>query len=670
MQDKAVPGDLLWLRRLSAMLAVSALLGGVVSFCGWALDIPRLTDWVDSGISIQPNTAVLIALAGAAMLLLQFGKRRLAVALGGLVAVAGALNLLQYVTGADFGFNHQLLFGRSWGQKNTVTPGRFGPPASTSFVLIGTSLVILGLRRPRAVSVRHFVPALALIAAVIMMFSLLGYLFGARNFYSIPWLSAIALQTSTLLMALAIGLIVSVPDHQPMLMLCERSSAGLMARTVLPILIVMIPLVIWLRDIGLELNLYDQGTGRTLGSAVLVLGTVALMWTGLLALRRREQSERDADRHKDEFLATLAHELRNPLAPIRNALAVLNASPDDRGAFDYAREVMERQLGHMVRLIDDLLDMGRITHGKLELRRERVQLAPIISQAIETSRPMLDRAGHQLTLALPPQPVFLEADPIRLAQVFCNLLNNACKFTESGGQISLTAEGKGDEVVIFVKDTGVGIAPDKIDAIFEMFSQVDRTLERSHGGLGIGLSLAKRLVELHGGRIGVRSDGVGKGSEFSVRLPVVAQPPTAVAGPSEKMKPKGIRRVLVVDDNRDSADSLAMLLKLTGYETRTAYDGQEAVESGARFHPDVILLDIGMPKLNGYAACRSIRESPWGRSAVIIAMTGWGQDEDKRKSREAGFDAHVVKPVNNTELMRLLGSFAPEGKSQLASPCS
>jgi hypothetical protein len=296
MQTKAtVPEPHGWQRRLSAALGLYALLAGAISFSGWPWDVPRLTDWFDDGVSVQPNTAVLIVISGAAVPLLHSGYRRIALALGGFVAVAGAMNLLQYIVGADFGFNDQLLFGRRWGQATTVSPGRFGPPASSSFILIGTSLVSLSLRDTAR---RRYVPGMALLVVLLMTFSLLGYLFGARNFYAIPWLSAIALPTSTMLLALAVSLVVSVPERQPILLLCERSSAGTMARTVLPILVVMIPAVIWLRGKGYELRLFDLGTSRALGAAALVLGAVGLMWIALLALRRRELREREADRRK------------------------------------------------------------------------------------------------------------------------------------------------------------------------------------------------------------------------------------------------------------------------------------------------------------------------------------------------------------------------------------
>ncbi len=326
----------------------------------------------------------------------------------------------------------------------------------------------------------------------------------------------------------------------------------------------------------------------------------------------------EADRRKDEFLATLAHELRNPLAPIRNAVQVLRLKGPDEPDLRWGRDVIDRQVEHLTRLIDDLLDISRITRNKLELRKQRIELAEVITGAVESSRPAIEQCGHELTVTLPPQPVYLNGDLVRLAQVFLNLLNNAAKYTERGGRIWLTAERQGSEVVVRVKDTGMGIPAEKLPRLFEMFFQVDRTLERSQGGLGIGLSLVRRLVELHGGRVEARSDGVGKGSEFIVRLPVLvdeADGDAGAAGPmaTARRRPPA-RRILVVDDNRDSADSLAMLLRLTGNEVHTAYDGVDGVEAAERLRPDVVLLDIGMPKLNGYDACRRIREQRGART--------------------------------------------------------
>jgi signal transduction histidine kinase/CheY-like chemotaxis protein len=373
--------------------------------------------------------------------------------------------------------------------------------------------------------------------------------------------------------------------------------------------------------------------------------------------KRAEEQLRDADRRKDEFLATLAHELRNPLAPIRNALEILERSPDPEYT-RHAHALMGRQLEQMVRLVDDLLDVSRITRGKLELRRERIKLGTIVNSAIETSRPTIDHMGHALTVNLPKQPIIVDADFTRLAQVLSNLLNNSAKYTDRGGQIWLHVEQQGREVVLSVSDNGIGIAADQLSHIFEIFSQVDGSTDRSQGGLGIGLTLVKRLVEMHGGKIEAQSDGIGKGARFIVRLPIVVDEPAAqpTSGNGQEVLPKSSHRILIVDDNRDAADTLAMLLKFMGNEMRTAYDGQEGVDAAAEFRPAVVLLDIGLPKMNGIEACRHIRSQAWGKNVVLIAVTGWGQDEDRCLTHEAGFDHHMVKPVNPKELMKLLAS--------------
>ncbi len=381
----------------------------------------------------------------------------------------------------------------------------------------------------------------------------------------------------------------------------------------------------------------------------------------------------DADRRKDEFLATLAHELRNPLAPIRNAVQMLRLKGPDEPELHWGRDLIERQVEHLTRLIDDLLDISRITRNRLELRKQRVELAEVITAAVESSRPAIEQGGHELTVTLPSQPIYLNGDLVRLAQVFLNLLTNAAKYTEHGGRIWLTAERQSSDVVVRVKDTGVGIPAEKLPRLFEMFFQVDRTLERSQGGLGIGLSLVRQLVELHGGRVVARSEGVGKGSEFIVSLPVLidnSKPPQSPAPSGNGRTKSPDRRILVVDDNRDSADSLAMLLRLTGNEVHTAYDGVAGVETAERVRPDVVLLDIGMPKLNGYEVCRRIRGEAWGKGLMLIALTGWGQDDDHRRTVEAGFDAHMVKPVDPTALAELFASRSQAQECQLPNRSS
>jgi PAS domain S-box-containing protein len=366
-------------------------------------------------------------------------------------------------------------------------------------------------------------------------------------------------------------------------------------------------------------------------------------------------------RRKDEFLALLAHELRNPLAPLSNAVQVLRRAGGDGNAVAAAAEMLERQVRQMTRLVDDLLDMNRITQGKIELRKEQVELGPILEQAVESARSLYTALDHELTVAAPAPPAVVDADPARLAQVFGNLLNNAAKFTDRGGRVWLTVEREEGQVAVRVRDTGIGIAPAQQPRLFDMFVQVDTSLERSRDGLGIGLTLVKTLVEMHGGTVEVHSEGLGHGSEFVVRLPLAEQtrPPAPRAAPPPPPAPG--RRILIVDDNADGAESLALLLKIAGYETHTAHDGYQAVEAAERLRPHAVLLDIGLPGLNGYEVCRRLRQRPWGSQVMLVAVTGWGQDVDRHRSREAGFDTHVVKPVDPDRLMRLLSSLPVEG---------
>lgn len=374
---------------------------------------------------------------------------------------------------------------------------------------------------------------------------------------------------------------------------------------------------------------------------------------------------REGDRHKDEFLATLAHELRNPLAPIANALELMRHG--DATVHEQAHRIIERQLKRMVRLIDDLLEISRISRGQVQLRKERVGLGSVLQAAVEATRPLIEARGHQLKLALAPQPVDVDADPTRLTQVFANLLDNAAKYTDAGGHIWLSAETQPGTVVVSVRDTGVGIAAEHLPRVFQMFSQITPALERSQGGLGIGLSLVKRIVELHGGSVEAHSRGIGMGSQFTVRLPAIEAAPAV--NPAEPERAESSRatpkcRILVVDDNADAADSLALMLQASGHEVERAYDGLQAVQAAATFRPHVILLDIGLPKLNGYEAARQIRQTGWGRSVGLIALTGWGQDEDRRRTREAGFDHHIVKPIDPDVLERLLANFHHSAPAQ------
>jgi CheY-like chemotaxis protein len=375
---------------------------------------------------------------------------------------------------------------------------------------------------------------------------------------------------------------------------------------------------------------------------------------------------KDEDRRKDEFLAILAHELRNPLAPIANAIEILKRFEGDLELCREARDTMERQLGLLVRLVDDLLEVSRIRRGKIELRKSRVELATIVRQAVEAVEPFARRKEQVLRASIPEEPIVLDADAVRLTQVLGNLLNNACKFTPPRGRIDLTAERGGDHVTIRVRDEGIGIAPEQLHHIFEMFAQLNSSLERNEVGLGIGLTLVRNLVELHGGTVEAKSAGAGRGSEFVVTLPTArgdgrsaAIAKNVPADPAER-RSSGLK-VLLVDDNRDAAQTMAMLLKLDKHEVVTGSDGQEAVDTARRMRPDVVLLDIGLPTLNGYEAARQIR-ADLGDAVTLVAVTGWGQEEDRKKSKEAGFDHHLTKPVEPQALMKLVRDVAPSGR--------
>jgi signal transduction histidine kinase/CheY-like chemotaxis protein len=377
--------------------------------------------------------------------------------------------------------------------------------------------------------------------------------------------------------------------------------------------------------------------------------------------KHAEEVLKEGDRAKNEFLATLAHELRNPLAPIRNAVQMLQLSQARSPELEWPLGIIDRQIKQMTRLIDDLLDIARITGNKLELRKERVELAEVLNVALETSRPLIEACGHEFIVSLPPDRIYLQADATRLAQVVANLLNNAARYTERGGQIRLATERQGSDVVISVQDTGIGIPSEMLAHIFEMFMQADDSQGRTRGGLGIGLTLVKRLVDMHGGTITARSAGPGKGSEFVVRMPIGVDTPLQPGSDSEcrQFNPSTSLRILVVDDNVDAAQSLGRLLKAMGHDVHIAHDGAEAVDLVEKIRPHAALLDIGLPGMNGFDAARAIRQRPSGGDVVLIATTGWGQGSDRERSHEAGFDHHLVKPIDPDELMQILNSLDP-----------
>ena len=388
-------------------------------------------------------------------------------------------------------------------------------------------------------------------------------------------------------------------------------------------------------------------------------------WAGInldiSRLKRTEEALREADRRKDEFLATLAHELRNPLAPIRHAVKLLEAHNADERQRQWGREVIARQVQRMALLLDDLLDVSRITRGRLELKKDYVDLRALVGAAVETARPLIDAKQHALQVELPEEPIELEVDPLRLSQALSNLLTNAAKYTDAGGRISLQVMLEAYELVISISDTGIGLDAATLPKLFEMFSQIDSVMDRAEGGLGIGLALVKGLIALHGGTVEAASAGLGRGSVFKIRLPraVVVSQRTASLVPASGANfvpgPRG--KILIADDNRDAADTLALVLKMSGYEVYVAHRAQEALDIGMRERPGAVILDIGMPDMTGYEVAHRIRQEAWGGHALLLAVTGWGQENDKQNAKAAGFDHHFTKPVDSDQVERLLSTF-------------
>lgn len=410
------------------------------------------------------------------------------------------------------------------------------------------------------------------------------------------------------------------------------------------------------------LNNHYRVPGRPSDRVLGYIDVLARMAADLIERSQAEAALRDADRRKDEFLATLAHELRGPLAPLRNTLEILKRVRNGDPLVRQAHDTMERQLRQLTRLVDDLMDVSRITHNKIELRKEKLDLASIVHQAVEACQPLATSANLRVRVHAPAEPIYVRADPIRLAQVFGNLLNNACKYTPADGDVSVDIRREGGEVVVSISDTGVGIPPDQLDCVFELFTQIDLPFERTLGGLGIGLTLVKQLVEMHGGTVTAHSEGVQRGAEFIVRLPILEDRRVEARTVSSKQPTASAQRILIVDDNADTVDSLARLLTLSGNETQTAHDGVEAMQVADSFRPNIVLLDIGLPKFSGLDVCRRIREQPWGRAMVMVAMTGLSRDEDRQRSKDAGFNHHLVKPVEYDALLSVLAEHCSAGR--------
>jgi signal transduction histidine kinase/CheY-like chemotaxis protein len=655
-------------RRIVAALGGYAFLGGLVSFLGWACDVPRLANWDGSGIAIKPNAALAAMSAGAGLIALTRGYRRWTKALGALVALLGGTAILQHWLQINLGVDTPSMFDRTWGRVSVAYAGRMGPPSAISWTIIGVALVRASWAEnpARSASVTFF----GLTTAGIASLPLVGYLYGAKSLYSLPFTTAISLQTATFIFAVSLGLIVGSYERDPMRLILDAGPAGALLRRIVPAL-VLIPIAIGFVGVqGERAGAHDGAFGSALRTLVEIALFLLLLWLTGNTIRREarrrseahaalhssEQSLREADRRKDEFLAVLAHELRNPLAPIRSAAELMKLDVPAGSRLAKCRGVIDRQVSHMARLLDDLLDAGRIANGKLELRKEKVELARVIRTAVETCAPLIEKAQHELTVSLPPQPILLDADPVRLAQLFGNLLNNACKYTRGGGHVVVEGTVNGSEAVVTVRDDGVGIPASRLSGVFQMFSGENPSGDRSSTGLGIGLHLVHRLVDMHGGTVTARSAGVDQGSEFVVRLPALVEHGEPSGAPMEACSraKSQARRVLVVDDNEDAATGLAMLLQAVGNEATVAQDGPDAIEKASAYEPDVVLLDIGLPGMSGYDVCRTLRDQRGGRRPLVIALTGWGQDEDRRKSAAAGFDGHLVKPVSLEALQEVL----------------
>jgi signal transduction histidine kinase/CheY-like chemotaxis protein len=691
-----------WMRALRIAVPLYPLVGGVLVVLGWALDAPRLRAWHTSGIEMKFNTAICAAVAGAALLLQTRGVApRLARALGIFVAAVGALTLLEHLTGANLGID-TLFFDEPPGALATAAPGRMGPPGAASYLILGVGIA-LASRGPRA---RRVASALALGAIALAGLAMVGYAYGASQLFAVARLTGIAFQTATMVLALGVALVAALPEHGLAAALRRDDPGGEMFRLLLPPIVVLSVMIGAVRLAGERADLYDRAFGTAGRTVVEIVLFVTLVWLTAARVSRHarqaraaEEALREANRRKDEFLATLAHELRNPLAPLRTNLEIARRRPGDAAALARAHAVMQRQLDHMVHLVDDLLDLNRIAHGSIALRRQAIEVASVVDSAIESSRPVIEAFAHELKVIQPAGSLVVDGDVTRLTQVLANLLNNAAKYTAPGGHIRIEVERAMGEVRIKVRDDGAGIAAELKPNVFEMFTRTGAGGDgaRGAGGLGIGLALVKQLVEAHGGSVGVHSpplatsDGEAppRGSEFVVRLPTLATPATgataatlaaaadavevaprlSVAIPpprADGAPPPARSRVLIADDNLDAAESLALLLEDLGAETRIAHDGEQALAAAAAFRPDVAFLDLGMPMLDGYEVGRRIRAEPWGRAVMLVALTGWGQPDDRRRSREAGFDEHLVKPAAVDVVEKVLAVAEPRARARSA----
>lgn len=674
---------------------LSIAVAGTVVLAGWELDLAIVTSLRDGWRVMVPSSAATFVLVGVALALESWRQQHATWQTPAIVFLAGAslvipsITLFEHVAGVRTGVEHWLGFTFTG---DVALAGRMSPLTSLCFAVLCLAVATLPLRGPK---VSRFVRTASGAILMVSWLAVLAMSFDTSRLQDAPRFPGMAVPT-ILLMAASSATTLALSMQHSRLRLID-AAPGHPALFLLAGFVVPIGLG-WVQVRVAERGSRDTGLVSAIGALAFGLFVAGVVWryTARMAelhrdrerafaelearvaertrdlevsneqLRTREELLRDADRRKDDFLATLAHELRNPLAPIRNAASALQNPAADAADHGDGLVIIERQVALMARLIDDLLDVSRITAGKLPLRRASVKLDDVIEQAIVGIRPHAVQAGHRLVVTPLPEPVFVDGDFARLSQVFANLLHNACKYTEPGGTITVTVTApEPSRVEVSFRDTGIGIPAAFIPRLFEKFSQVAPALDRSQGGLGLGLSLVHGIVTLHDGEVSARSAGAGQGSEFVVRLPTVPAPAGALAAaPDQSPRTSTSRRILVVDDNEDSAESLATLLRMHGHLVQTAHDGETALVIAANFQPDAILLDLGMPKLNGYDVCRRIRQEPWSTGTLIVAQTGWGQEQDRARTKAAGFDGHLTKPIDPTLLQDMLS----EGRPSASAP--
>jgi signal transduction histidine kinase/CheY-like chemotaxis protein len=671
-----------------AVAGLYAVAAGLASFLGWAFDVPRLADWDDDGIAMQPNTTIAAMAVGAALVQLARGRARGIAVLGLLIGLIGAASLFQYLSGVSLGIDTLLMFGRTWGRVGTLTPGRMGPPASVAWTAAGTALLLL----QTGTRVRPAVSVLGLVITGISALSIIGYVFGADLLYSMPRLTAIAFQTSTILLAVGLGLLAAVPERQPVRGLLEDSAAGVLTRRVLPFIIV-IPVVLGLvRLAGQRFGLYDAEMGTGIMALSLIgFFCVVLWWTAaavrghelaarelnarlqtsvtaerraaaereeLLAIAQRARAEAEkADRAKDEFLAVLSHELRSPLNAMLGWVRILRQAGSGDPMVSRAVETLERNIWAQSRVVNDLLDISRITSGQLQLERSRVDIAVVITDAVESMLPMATGKRLQLELSIPDGRLDVAGDAARLHQVIANVLQNAVKFTPEGGRIAVRLRHHDGRAEIEVEDNGQGIDAALLPHVFDRFVQSESSTTRRHGGLGLGLAIVKHLIALHGGTVRAESDGGGRGTRFTITLPLASPLERdagvpAIPGRADRVQLARLE-VLLVDDDLDSREALGIAITQSGAQVRLAASVHEALEAYDARPPDVLVSDIAMPGEDGYALIRAVRQREDGarRRTLAIAMTGFASRQDHEAALRAGFDEHVGKPVEPTVLL-------------------